>query len=55
MLETFARLPESDAVLLLVGKVNNEYNAALVERAAQANPRVHVLKGEYPCCEFGQR
>ncbi len=47
LLETFARLPDPDAVLLLVGKVNNEYNAALVERAAQADPRVAIFTSDF--------
>src|SRR5258707_909704 len=30
-------------------------NCSLKPQMAQANPRVHVLKGEYPCCVLGQR
>ena len=30
-------------------------NCSAKPHIAHASPRVHVVNGEYPCCEFGQR
>ena len=35
--------------------VSMNSSSSAYPQSAQARPRVHVLKGEKPCCEFGQR
>ena len=37
------------------GTVERNSSCSANPSMAHAKPRVHVLKGEYPCCELGQR